>query len=44
VAEVLELKAGRRVKILMLGALVDEMRGVVELNRGHPELMKRQSF
>ena len=43
-AAVLELKAGRRTKILMLGALVDEMRGVVELNRGHPEMIKRQSY
>jgi hypothetical protein len=45
VAAVLELKAGRQAKILLLGALMDEMRGVVELNRGHSEVLKgRQSY
>jgi hypothetical protein len=32
---VLELKAGRRAKIMMLEALANEMRGITELNRGH---------
>lgn len=32
---VLELKTGRRAKIMMLEALASEMREIAELNRGH---------
>ena len=31
----LELKAGRRAKIMMLEALANEMRGITDLNRGN---------
>jgi hypothetical protein len=35
VAAVLEMKAGRGAKILMLGALIGEMREVADLSRNH---------